>query len=126
MATRDTPRPGEARAWLRLLLTPGLGRDKARQLLKAFGLPETLWSQAPSAWEAVLGTKAAAPLWSEPAGLDQATEALLAWLSADSRHHWLPLGHPDYPAELLTQDDPPLVLWVMGRLDALRDRKSVV
>jgi len=119
VATRDTPRPGEARAWLRLLLTPGLGRDKARQLLKAFGLPETLWSQAPSAWEAVLGTKAAAPLWSEPAGLDQATEALLAWLSADSRHHWLPLGHPDYPAELLTQDDPPLVLWVMGRLDAL-------
>ena len=33
------PSADEARAWLRLLLTPGLGRDKARALLAAFGLP---------------------------------------------------------------------------------------
>ena len=118
--TSDTrPSADEAHAWLRLLLTPGLGRDKARTLLSAFGLPQTLWAQAPSTWEAVLGKKAAAAMWHTPPGLDEATEQLLTWLAADPRHHCLTLGHPRYPADLLAMEDPPLVLFVLGRLDAL-------
>ncbi|HEX5736966.1 MAG TPA: DNA-protecting protein DprA, partial [Hydrogenophaga sp.] len=36
----------ELAAWLRLLLTPGVGTDSARKLLAAFGLPEAIFGQA--------------------------------------------------------------------------------
>jgi DNA processing protein len=114
------PSPDEAHAWLRLLLTAGVGRDTARALLSAFGVPQAIWRQAPSAWEAVVGKKLANRLHSPPDDLDEATSALMRWLDSAPDHHWLPLGHPDYPAELLQTDDPPLVLSVVGHLSALR------
>jgi DNA processing protein len=114
------PSPDEAHAWLRLLLCAGVGRDSARALLRAFGEPQAIWRQAPSAWEAVAGKKIAGLLHVAPPDLDGATQALLQWLQAAPDHHWLPLGHPDYPSDLLQTDDPPLVLSVLGDLSVLR------
>ncbi len=120
MADARHPPFEEARAWLRLLLTPGLGRDKARRLLAAFGTAEGVWTQAHSAWKTVLGPQAAAAMHTPPEGLDAAVEQLLTWLDGGPDRHWLPLGHSAYPAELLATEDPPLALSVLGQITSLQ------
>ncbi|MDQ7747054.1 DNA-processing protein DprA [Hydrogenophaga pseudoflava] len=106
-------------AWLRLLLTPGVGRDTARRLLAAFGLPADIWKHGPSAWETVTNARIARALQSEPPGLAPALERLQAWLAGDSDRHLITLADPRYPPSLLQTADPPLLLHVQGRLDAV-------
>lgn len=106
-------------AWLRLLLTPGVGRDTARRLLAAFGLPADIWRHAPSAWETVTSARIARALQTEPPGLPQALDRLEAWLAGDEDRHVITLADARYPAELLETADPPLLLHVQGQLDAL-------
>lgn len=106
-------------AWLRLLLTPGVGRDTARRLLAAFGLPSDLWKHGPSAWEAVTNARVAQALLTEPPGLTAALEQLGEWLHAHADRHVVTLADSRYPASLLQTADPPLLLYVQGRLDAL-------
>jgi DNA processing protein len=89
--------------WLRLLEAPGVGRQRARQLLRQHGSLEA----------------AAASLT-----LSDATRALIertqAWLAADARRSLLALGDADYPARLLESPDPPLLLYLEGRREQLR------
>ena len=106
-------------AWLRLLLTPGVGRDTARRLLAAFGLPADIWKHSPSAWETVTSARIARALQSEPATLVDALDRLQAWLTEGSDRHVITLADPRYPTSLLQTADPPLLLHVQGRLDAL-------
>ena len=49
----------ERAAWLRLVLTPGIGPAKARQLLASFGLPEEVFEANPQALARVVGERAA-------------------------------------------------------------------
>ncbi len=105
----------ELGAWLRLLRLPGVGRRQARQLLAAFGGPQAVFEQPPSAWDALGLGRAAQALQAEPPGLDALTERTLAWLAAPDRAV-LTLGDPAYPALLLETDDPPLLLFAMGSL----------
>lgn len=109
----------ELAAWLRLLLTPGLGRTTARQLLAAFGLPETVWAQAPEIWSRVVEPPLAQAMAQAPVGFDQVVQAHEHWLAQDGERHVLTLADPRYPAQLLDTADPPLLLFVQGRLDAL-------
>lgn len=105
-------------AWLRLLLTPGVGRDTARRLLAAFGLPADIWKHGPSAWETVTNARIAQALQLEPPGLSEALRRLDDWL-AQPDHHLITLADARYPASLLQTADPPLLLYVRGRLGAL-------
>lgn len=125
MAPHPPPDADDVHAWMRLLLTPGLGRVGARKLLATFGLPSALWLHSPSAWEAVVGVKTAQLMRKPPIDLDTQTHAQLAWLQAQPDHHWLPLGHPHYPVDLLHTEDPPLVLWVSGQLPTLQSRRRL-
>lgn len=109
----------ELAAWLRLLLTPGVGNDTARKLLTAFGLPGSVWTQSLSTLKAVTSPRIAEALRNPPEGLDEAVDRLLAWLAETNNRHVLTLGDPRYPAELLQMADPPLLLYVMGDLQAL-------
>lgn len=109
----------ELAAWLRLLLTPGVGNDTARKLLTAFGLPGSVWTQSLSTLKAVTSPRIAEALQNPPEGLDEAVDRLLAWLAETNNRHVLTLGDPRYPAELLQMADPPLLLYVMGDLQAL-------
>jgi DNA processing protein len=45
--------------WLRLTLIPGIGGERQRKLLNAFGLPETIFSAGRSAVRGVVGDHAA-------------------------------------------------------------------
>jgi len=95
----------ELAAWLRLLETPGVGRDGARRLLATYGSPQ-----------AVLAAKVLAPA---PGTLPALLDTTLAWLAADEHHQVVTLGDPAYPPSLLETADPPLLLYVNGRVELL-------
>lgn len=109
----------ELAAWLRLLLTPGVGVESARKLLAAFGLPQAVFEQSHAAWQAVVGTRAANALDTPPEPLEAQVDRLVAWLAEAQDRHVLTLGDPQYPAELLQMADPPLMLYVLGDVNAL-------
>jgi DNA processing protein len=118
---QDEPGAQEERAaWLRLMLTPGVGTETARKLLAAFGLPTLLFRQPLSAWQAVVGPKLAQALQTPPAALDGAVETLERWLAQAPDRHFLTLADPRYPAELLQMADPPVMLYVMGQIEVLQ------
>lgn len=106
----------ELEAWLRLLLTPGLGRTQARRLLAAAGSPQAVFEQ-PHAVCATAGLQRLLPALIEtPPRLAAQWEATWAWLQGgDHRFVWT-LGDAAYPAPLLDIDDPPLLLFAMGTL----------
>lgn len=111
--------PQELAAWLRLLLTPGVGKDTARKLLAAFGLPEAIFVQPPGALQAVVGPRTTRALQQVPDALDAQVAQVLAWLAAGPDRHVLTLADPRFPPDLLQMADPPVLLYVMGDLAAL-------
>ena len=105
----------ELTAWLRLLLTPGVGNTSARQLLAAFGLPLQIFQQPAAALEKVVSQRQALALLQTPQDLEAQVEATWNWLqSAPESHRLLTLGDPDYPSALLQTEDPPVVLYAIA------------
>jgi DNA processing protein len=106
----------ELAAWLRLALNPELGPAAARRLLAAFGLPQSVFAQDPEALQQVVDKARAAALHRQPERLVAQLEATFAWLDADPvQREVLTLGDPLYPAAFLNMEDPPLVLYRLGR-----------
>ena len=107
----------EALAWLRLLLTPGIGRITARKLLARAGGAEEIWQLPLSAW-AECGTQAQIKALAQlPPDWPLHCETLGRWLATpapDTLHALIYLGHPQYPDSLLQTEDPPLLLFVQG------------
>ncbi len=115
----------ELGAWLRLTFTPGVGNATARKLLAAFGLPTAVFQQPLAALRAVVGPRLATALQAEPQ--DWAAQWALTrdWLAAAPNRHLVALGDPTYPPELLQTADPPLLLYVLGQLEALQHPQRV-
>jgi len=107
----------EVAAWLRLLLTPGIGRAGARQLLSAFGTPQAVFEASSAARQECLGQAIVTD--EVPAGLPLALAALGAWLDAAARRDWVALGDARYPRALLQTADPPLLLYTQGDTNLL-------
>lgn len=95
----------ELAAWLRLTEVPGVGRAAARELLARHGSPEA----------AVASGDLPEPAPEFPARL-AATET---WLQGDAARGIVSLADPEYPASLLQTADPPLLLYVHGRVALL-------
>jgi DNA processing protein len=111
----------ELAAWLRLLETPGVGRNCARKLLSAFGSPEAVFRASASAQRSVAGPAVAQAL----TGSYEPLAALIArtwqWLDAEpGLRATLALGDPAYPPALLETADPPLLLYAQGHLRRLQ------
>lgn len=104
--------------WLRLTLTPGVGNETARKLLAAFGLPDAVFSQSAAALKQVVSATQASSLRAEPAALAALLDLTWSWLQEGgegrAQRHIVVLGDTDYPASLLTIEDPPLVLYLLG------------
>ncbi len=111
----------ELSAWVRLLETPGIGRDAARRLLAAFGSPQAVLDASVGALRTVVGTDAATALGTPSEALDALVGATLSWLDAGDREarDIVTLGDPRYPAPLLETADPPLLLYTQGRAELL-------
>ena len=115
----------ELAAWLRLVATPGIGRDAARRLLAEFGSPEAVLGASATARRPHVGAAAAAALATEPPEFAALLAATRAWRDArpaageDGGRDVLPLGDPRYPKALLETADPPTLLYVDGRIGLL-------
>jgi len=107
-------------AWLRLLETPGIGREAARRLLAAFGTPQGVLAASIDDRRQFVTASAATALARPAEGIHAVLTATLRWLRADDRHHLFLLGEPDYPPHLLETADPPLLLYGRGRVELLR------
>lgn len=108
----------ELAAWLRLTQTPGIGDGSARRLLAAFGLPGDIYSQTLAALQQLVDGTQAKALLQEPEGLGELLAITWAWLQeAPLQRAVVPLGDARYPTSLLDIEDPPLLLYLMGRLD---------
>jgi DNA processing protein len=107
----------ELTAWLRLLLTPGIGRAGARQLLAAFGTPQAVFDASRAARQQCLGQTMLTD--EPPAALPSTMAALLDWLEAAGGRDWVALGDARYPQALLQTADPPLLLYTQGDVELL-------
>ncbi len=109
------PRPAvglEPEAWLALDLIPGVGCERYRALLNAFGSPRAVLEATQSQLSAIVEPKVAAAIKN---GADSAALAnALAWLDAPE-NHLLTLADDDYPPNLLEIADPPVLLYLKGR-----------
>ncbi|MDO8447251.1 MAG: DNA-processing protein DprA [Rhodoferax sp.] len=108
----------ELGSWLRLTLTPGVGNESARKLLAAFGLPDAVFRQSTAALQQVVTLAQATALRTEPPALAALIDLTWAWLqgsgAGQAQRHIVVLGDADYPASLLTIEDPPLMLYLLG------------
>ncbi len=112
-------------AWLRLTLTPGVGPHTARKLLAAFGLPQQVFQQSPEMLSAVAGSKTGKHLSTEPPGLTEAIARTRDWLSGADNRYIVTLADAQYPQDLLAIEDPPVMLYVAGRMDALSHPRRI-
>ncbi|MFA6970859.1 MAG: DNA-processing protein DprA [Gallionella sp.] len=104
------------KAWLTLSLIQGLGGEGARHLLREFGSPEAVLAASPGSLKLFVKPEAASAVVRGVA--DEALASALVWLE-DDQNHIVTLGDSDYPQSLLNITDPPLLLYVKGRLDLL-------
>jgi DNA processing protein len=104
------------KAWMALSLTRGLGGESARRLLKEFGSPDAVFAASISSLKSVVKADIAAEISRSIA--DDAVGPALVWLE-DGNNHIVTLADKDYPQALLNIPDPPLLLYVKGRLDLL-------
>ena len=104
------------KAWLALSLMRGLGGESARRLLKEFGSPDHVFAASSVSLKSIVKADIAAEI---SKGIDDdAVAPALAWLE-DNNNHIVTLADRDYPQSLLNIPDPPLLLYVKGRLDLL-------
>ncbi len=119
----------ELAAWLRLLETPGLGREAARRLLAAFGAPQSVFDAGRIALREVAGEATAETLATPPEGFDALLDSTAQWLHGaedGAPRSIVTLGDPAYPPLLLASADPPLLLYAIGRVELLAARSLAV
>lgn len=110
-----TPDPGPA-SWLRLTLTPGLGAETLRELLRRFGLPEQVLAAGRAQLARHAATQVLDALYSDE--VVRSVDRALAWLKQPG-NAIVTLADPDYPKLLLEIADPPALLYCRGRIELL-------
>ncbi len=104
------------KAWLALSLTRGLGGEGARRLLSEFGSPESVFAASAGSLRSFVKPEVAAEI---AKGIpEDPLASTLSWLE-DRNNHIVTLADSEYPQALLNITDPPLLLYVKGRLDLL-------
>ena len=113
----------ELGAWLKLLHGSGIGRETARKLLAALGSPQAVLDAPRAARLNVVGTSAVGAMDAATAAAadSQAArwQATLAWRDAAPGRRVMVLGEADYPPWLLQTADPPLLMFLQGRVELL-------
>jgi DNA processing protein len=109
----------ELAGWLRLLLTSGVGNASARRLMAAFGLPQAVFAQPAARLRDFVTPAQASALQTIPSTLDAQIDTTVQWLAASGAvpRSLITLGDTRYPVSLLAMEDPPLLLFALGRTD---------
>lgn len=113
------------RNWLRLAMVPGMSFGGSYALLKAFGLPETIFAQSVLSLSTVLPQELAMLVHRSP-GEDVETkiQTILAWIKNIPQVRLLVPSDKDFPKRFLTVPQPPLVVLAAGDVKLL-SRKTV-
>ncbi|MBI5259646.1 MAG: DNA-protecting protein DprA [Burkholderiales bacterium] len=90
-----------------------------RRLLAAFGSPEAVAAADAQRLQVLLGTRRAAELVEAPEGHTKRVARTRQWLAEKPQRRLLTLADPDYPEQLLHTADPPLLLYLEGRVELL-------
>jgi DNA processing protein len=107
---------GELAAWIELSLVPGLGGQTLRSLLSEFGLPRRILGAGRSELSRVVPEGTVGRILER--GSRAEVEKTLAWASQPG-HAVLTLADSEYPRLLLEIPDPPILLYVSGKLPLL-------
>lgn len=110
----------ELDAWLRLSLVPGVGPRTARKLLGAFGGPSAVFLASQFDLRKYITENQMYAMQVVPQDWPAPVERAQAWLrgrDAGEQRAVLTLGDPRYPRALLDVEDPPLLLYLRGRID---------
>ncbi|OEZ52032.1 hypothetical protein JAB1_03220 [Janthinobacterium sp. MP5059B] len=109
----------ELAGWLRLQHLPGVGPVAARALLVSFGLPPAIFSASFEALREVVPASVARAIVQPPRPVaNSQLELTLQWLQGPG-NAVLTLADAAYPPLLLEIADPPLLLYVRGRVELL-------
>ena len=116
------------RNWLRLAMVPGMSFGGSYALLKAFGLPETIFAQSVLSLSTVLPQELAVLVHRSP-GEDVETkiQTILAWIKNIPQVRLLVPSDKDFPKRFLTVPQPPMVVLAAGDVKLLsRETVSLV
>src|SRR5258708_1957094 len=102
---------GDLAAWIEVSLVSGLGSQRFRSLLSAFGLPTNVLNATRSQLCRVVPEALAAAILERNRGSE--VEKALQW-AAQPEHKVLTLADAEYPKQLLEIPDPPALLYVAG------------
>jgi DNA processing protein len=103
-------------SWISLSQTPGLGNEGLRRLLQAFGSPEAVLDASISTLSQHVKPVVAKAIQD---GIDESILASAATWLDDALNRILTIVDSEYPQQLFNIPDPPLILYVKGRLDLL-------
>ena len=103
-------------SWLTLSQIPGLGNEGFRRLLQTFGSPESIIATPLVSLREIVKPAIANAIVN--ANDEASFASVTTWLE-DQTNHIVTLADDDYPKLLLNIADPPLLLYVKGRLDLL-------
>lgn len=103
-------------AWLTVSQVPSLGNEGLRRLLQVFGSPESILNSSLSELSRNVKSSVALAIIHAKETID--LSPIETWLE-DSNNHILTLADSEFPQALLNTSDPPLLLYVKGRLELL-------
>lgn len=109
--------PDDELHWLALRVTPGLGTRKSAQLIAAFQSPQRIFRASRSELEAAGLSPGVAQNISSGSSFEEAVDQQHRLAEAGAQ--LIPLTDPRYPALLRDIFDPPVVLFVRGRIELL-------
>ncbi len=110
-------------SWITLSRIPGLGNEGLRRLLQAFESPDSVLRASVSSLSEFVKPAVARAIVD---GIDESgLSAVAAWLD-DPLNCVLTIADAEYPRLLLNTADPPLLLYVKGRIDLLNARSLAI
>lgn len=105
----------DIKAWLHLYRAPGLGYVGLNRLLEYYGDVTAILAQ--SKFPTELQVPASVKQYLKQCS-DDDLKSVLSWLEKPD-NHIIPVNDAVYPPQLKATDDPPILLFVKGRIEAL-------
>lgn len=115
----DKASPEAQLHWLALHLTPGLGARNAYRLVQIFGHPERVLHASASELHAAVPRLPKAIVSSVEAGIAFEDAAVEMRKAEAAGIEIIPIQDPRYPDRLKEIDDPPILLYALGRTELL-------
>src|ERR1700692_2753839 len=116
VASRN-PASQQATYWLALALTQGLGPTRIRKLIEHFGSAESVFHASLTGLEATCMRAVSAQSIATGKSLELAQQECAKAIEAGARI--ISLSDSEYPSRLKEMYDPPVILFVKGRVEVL-------